>query len=327
MIPEPSPTDTHDFAPYVRTVGRGPGRARSLTRAEAAHAMGMMLRGEATPEQIGALLMLLRYRGESAGEIAGFLDAARLHAGLPWRFAQPVDLDWPSYADGKTRGGPWYLLAALLLAGAGFRVVMHGPLAGPGRRALAATLHRFGLTPATGPGDAETLLASTGFAFLPIETLAPELAALLALRGLLGLRSPMNTACRLLDPAAARTSIDGVFHPNYIKLHQDVAALMGRDVGILKGGGGEAEWSGAKPLVLHVKGAEETWAALDTTGKPEGQTPDDLRAVWLGERSDPMAEATIIATTAIALRVTGKETSPSACLAMARALWAARRRD
>ena len=38
-------TDTHDFAPYVRILGRGPGKSRSLTRTEARHALGMVLRG------------------------------------------------------------------------------------------------------------------------------------------------------------------------------------------------------------------------------------------------------------------------------------------
>lgn len=42
------PTDTHSFAPYIRILGRGPGKSRSLTRVEARDALGMVLRGEAT---------------------------------------------------------------------------------------------------------------------------------------------------------------------------------------------------------------------------------------------------------------------------------------
>ncbi len=323
--PERAPTDTHDVAPYVRIVGRGPGRARSLTRAEAMNAMDMMLRGAATQEQIGALLMLLRYRGETAGEIAGFLDAARQHAGLPWCLAHPVDLDWPSYADGKTRGAAWYVVAAMLVARAGLRVLMHGPLGGPGRRGTTAALSLLGVTPSQNQADVEAALGSMGFAFLPIEAMAPRLTALLALRGVLGLRSPINTACRLLDPVNARGSIDGVFHPNYIALHQETAALMRRDVTILKGGGGEAEWSGVKPLVLHVNGREEVWPALAGAGKPSAQTADDVAAVWQGTRADQAAETTIIATAAVALRAAGVETDAVACLDRARMLWATRR--
>ena len=47
-----------------------------------------------------------------------------LRTGLPCPV--PVDLDWPSYGSGRTRGAPWYLLAALALSRAGYRVLMHG---------------------------------------------------------------------------------------------------------------------------------------------------------------------------------------------------------
>ncbi|HEX2940616.1 MAG TPA: anthranilate phosphoribosyltransferase, partial [Rhodopila sp.] len=56
------------FAAYVSILGRGPGRSRALTRDEAADAFGLVLRGEVDPHQVGAFLMLLRYRGEDAEE-------------------------------------------------------------------------------------------------------------------------------------------------------------------------------------------------------------------------------------------------------------------
>ncbi|MBV1797963.1 hypothetical protein [Siccirubricoccus sp. G192] len=111
----------HPFATYVRTLGRGPGRSRALTRQEAREALRMVLRGEADPYQVGAFLMLLRFRGEDAEEVAGLTEAAREAAGagpVPAGMA-PVDLDWPSYGAGRTRGAPWFLLAALTLARAG----------------------------------------------------------------------------------------------------------------------------------------------------------------------------------------------------------------
>ena len=110
------------LAAHVRTLGRGPGRARSLTLAEAQDAMQIMLSSKAAPEATGALLMLLRMKGETADETAGLARAAR--ADLP---PMPsVDLDWPSYAAGRTRGLPWFLLSARLLAQAGHRVLLHG---------------------------------------------------------------------------------------------------------------------------------------------------------------------------------------------------------
>ncbi len=323
-FPPRTSTDTHDFAPFIRILGRGPGRSRSLTRAEARLALGMVLRGEATREQVGAMLMLLRYRGEEADEIVGLVEAARDHASLPWRFSRPVDLDWPSYADGRTRGLPWYLLAALLVARAGVRVMMHGPSVGPGRQPLVDALGALSIPPSTTAAAAEQSLSSLGFAFVPIEALSPDIAALLALRGVLGLRSPLNTVGRLLDPANAAGSIDGVFHPAYIALHLAVAECLGRRIAVLKGGGGEAEWTGVKPLVLTSRAGEVVWRALEGAGKPTGLSTADLVSVWHGTRADPAAEAIVIATSAVALHAAGRADDPAACVAMARGLWDSR---
>jgi len=323
-LPDRVATDTHDFAPFVRILGRGPGRSRSLTRDEARMALGMVLRGEATREQIGALLMLLRYRGEATEEMVGLIEGACAHANLPWRFTTPVQLDWPSYADGRTRGLPWYLLAALLIARAGHRVVMHGPLAGPGRQKLVTSLRLLGIAPATTAEAAEARLARENFAFLPLEQLSPGLSDLLALRGVLGLRSPLNTVGRLLDPCHASASIDGVFHPAYIALHLSAAGQLGRTIAVLKGGGGEAEWTGVKPLTLNTSQGEQTWPAQPGAGKPISQTPAELTALWHGTHHDIAAQTAVIATTAVALHALDPASDQAACLHQAAELWANR---
>jgi anthranilate phosphoribosyltransferase len=78
-------TVQHDrFATFVATLGRGPGRSRALTRGEAREAFGMVLRREPDPHQVGAFLMLLRFRGEDQAEIAGMVEAARDSVGSTW---------------------------------------------------------------------------------------------------------------------------------------------------------------------------------------------------------------------------------------------------
>ena len=324
VLPERVETDSHDFAPFVRILGRGPGKSRSFTRDEARAALGMVLRGEATREQIGAMLMLLRYRGEAHEEMAGLVEAARSHAALPWRFGRGVDLDWPSYADGRTRGMPWYLLSALLLARSGMRVLMHGPLVGPGRQALVEAMRDLGIAPCATPEAAERALDSSGFAFVPLEALSPALADLLALRGVLGLRSPLNTACRLLDPAGAKASVDGVFHPAYIDLHLGAGALLGRHVSVLKGGGGEAEWGGQKALTVHSSAGETVWEKLVSGVKVESHSAAAFGNLWHGRSFDPAAEAAVIGTAAIALQACAPSLPQAAALARARLLWAER---
>ncbi|MCQ4163036.1 glycosyl transferase family protein [Roseomonas sp. GC11] len=316
----------HPFAPYVRTLGRGPGRSRALTREEAREALRMVLRGAAEPEQIGAFLMLLRYRGEAVEEIAGLVEAAREAVGAgPLPPGHPgVDLDWPSYGAGRTRGTPWFLLAALALARGGHRVLMHGTNAFTSGMPVIEALARLGLRPARGRAEALAQLAETGFAYLPLRAMSAELDRLVGLRALLGLRSPLNTVARLLNPADAPAGVDGVFHPPYIALHLGVARLLGRPrLLVVKGGGGEAERNPAKPAAAHLlaDGGEDMlhFPALADT-KP-GDIP--LEDIWHGTRHDPAAEATITGTLALALAARGM--APERCDAAARDLWEKRK--
>ena len=91
-------TAEQEFARYLRVIGKGPNLSRPLERPEARAAMALVLEGAVAPLQLGALLALLRYRGETAAELAGMVDAARENFAAA--YAGPaVDLDWPSYGD------------------------------------------------------------------------------------------------------------------------------------------------------------------------------------------------------------------------------------
>ena len=77
-----TPETEATFARFVTILGRGPGRSRALTRDEARAAFGMILTGQADPHQVGAFMMLLRFRGEDADEITGMVEACRAAWGL-----------------------------------------------------------------------------------------------------------------------------------------------------------------------------------------------------------------------------------------------------
>jgi len=221
LAPESEP---HPFARFIAVLGRGKSLTRALTFAEAEEAMAMILAGRARPEQIGAFLMLLRVKEETGEEIAGFVRAVR--ATLP-RPAIRADLDWPSYA-GKRRRLPWFLLAALTLADAGWRVAMHG-LEGhtAGRLYAREAIARLGLPIADGFEEAAAKLETRNFVYLPLDAFCPRLAELFALRAILGLRSPVHTLARLVNPFDAPASIQSVFHPGYIAIHRDAALRLG----------------------------------------------------------------------------------------------------
>jgi anthranilate phosphoribosyltransferase len=308
------------FATYVATLGRGPGRSRALTRAEAADAMRLLLEGAPDPVQVGAFLMLLRYRGEDAAEIAGLVDGARTRMGLP---GLSVALDWPSYGAGRTRGAPWFLLAALTLGQAGWPVLMHGSNEFSGGMTVPAALARLGLAPA---GDAAAGLSARGFAYVGVDRLSPEFAALLGLRRLLGLRSPMNTVARLLNPGGAAAGVDGVFHPPYIDVHLSAAALLDRQrLLVLKGGGGEAERNPAKEVEAHLftagHGREMHALPALTRAAPADPEPD-IAAIWQGTARDAAVEARVVGTIALGLLALGAGGD-----AAAQRLWDNRRTD
>jgi anthranilate phosphoribosyltransferase len=322
-------TDTHAaFAPFVATLGRGPGRSRALTRDEAQTAFTMVLRGEADPHQIGAFLMLLRFRGEDAEEITGIVQAVRARACLG-RPELNVDLDWPSYGAGRTRGAPWFLLSALALARSGVRVLMHGSNDFSSGISVTEGMAAIGLQPAS---SLQIVLRSSRFAYLPLQAIAPEMDRLLDMRRLFGLRSPVNTAARLLNPADAPFGVDGVFHPPYIDVHLGVAERMGRHrLLVLKGGGGEAERVPLKPATASV------WDR--TTGRTEialpaadgllphpaaSDTPESFASVWRGETAPRTPLATIRATIALALLAMGRAENPLHAMDQAAAIWSQR---
>ena len=319
------------LAHYVATLGRGPGRSRSLTREEARDAFAIVLGGQADPHQVGALTMLLRYRGEDADEIAGLVDAAQHSLGAP--ICTPPDLDWPSYGAGRTRGAPWFLLSALALASTGRRVLMHGTNEFTAGITVERGLAALGRAPAVSAGDADERLQRERFAYLPIAVLSPPIAALLDLRRLLGLRSPVNTVSRLLDPGRAGASVDGVFHPPYIDVHVGTAQRLGRRrLVVLKGGGGEAERAPAKPQEVHVHDAERgrSTVLLDalSPGVPltgAADTPELLRHVWQGTATPPAPIATVIGTIALGLLALHPGWSAAEADREAAAVWAARR--
>jgi anthranilate phosphoribosyltransferase len=316
----------HRFAPYVRTLGRGPGRSRALTRDEARDALAMVLRGEAAPEQVGAFLMLLRYRGEAADEISGLIEAARdtFQAGPP-PGCPAVHLDWPSYGAGRTRGQPWFLLSALALAAAGVTILMHGSNEFSQGTAVEAGLTALGLPIAHSREQAATELASRRFAYLPLAALSPALDRLLTLRGLLGLRSPINTVVRLINPFDAPCAVDGVFHPPYIEVHLGAAERLGRHrLAVVKGGGGEAERNPAKPITVHLWDKTSGRAELLLPPTPLPGDAGTLADAW-HTGAGPGA-ATARATIALALLALGRATDADAADQQANTLWTDRLR-
>ena len=272
----------------------------------------MVLRGEADPRQVGAYLMLLRFRGEDANEIAGMVEAAREAIGSPWPGPR-VDLDWPSYGAGRTRGAPWFLLSALALARAGTPVLMHGSNEYSAGISVDEGLRVLGLEAAADRDAAVAGLRDDRFAYLPLVALSPEMADLLRMRRLFGLRSPVNTVARLLNPGDAEASVDGVFHPPYLAVHLGVAEVLERRrLFVLKGGGGEAERVPLKPASGWLWDKARGRLEIELPAHhglepltPAADTPALFAAVWRGEATPASVVATIVATIGLGVLALG----------------------
>jgi anthranilate phosphoribosyltransferase len=321
----------HPFAPYVRILGKGKQGSRSLTAEEARAAMGMILDREVLPEQLGAFLMLLRVKEEQPDELAGFARAVRER--LPASGALSVDLDWSTYA-GKRRHLPWFLLSALVLAGSGVRVFMHG--AGghtPGRLYVEDQLHLFGLKTAESWLDAELQIQQGHFCYASLDIISPVLADIIQLRPVLGLRSPVHTLCRMLNPLDAPYRIDGVFHPAYGPMHQQTAKQLGQNNSVtIKGDGGEAEIRPDHDCVLQwVRNGEyedQIWPRQLTQRavRESSLEPLDLLTLWRGASNHDYGEAAVLDTLSVCLKLLGRADSVDQARKQAQELWQQRDR-
>ncbi len=318
----------HPFAQFIRIIGKGPRLSRPLTREETAEAFDLIMEGNVEPVQLGAFLCLLRVRTEEPEEAAGFLDAVRKTFILPDNAPQ-VDLDWPTYA-GKKRQLPWYILSALLLSQNGTRVFMHGADGHTDGRVYAKQiLEGFGILPAKSIADAASYLAKDNFAFMALEQLSPRLSELMDLKAILGLRSPINTFARMLNPFGATHEIQGIFHPNYKDVHRVGADMTGQPhLAVFKGEGGEAERRPHKSVMIQSlhngEMTDEEWPPMmDGADAAHDEVMDTSRltTLWRGESTEIYGEAAVIGTTAVVLKLMGKASSIDEAEAKAKTLW------
>lgn len=315
----------HPFAQFVRIVGKGKNGARSLTYDEAYQAFKMILNNEVLDVQLGAFLMLLRVKEESVDELAGFVQATRDSLNFK---ALDVDLDWSSYA-GKRKHYPWFLLAALTLAHHGYKIVMHGASGHTLNRVYTEqVLEYLGFPICQNQDEVEQQLQQHNFAYLPLEVISPILSELIALRNVMGLRSPIHTLARLINPFNAKATLQAIFHPAYRSSHQQAAFKLGyQNSAVIKGEGGEFERNpDAKTLICGIKDGELYEYELPKLTENRSPVEEELdlalfKSVWQGQQHHEYGETAVIETMGIALYTMGVcESYPNAML-KAKELW------
>jgi anthranilate phosphoribosyltransferase len=320
----------HPFAPYIRILGKGKTGTRSLLLEEAYTAFHMVLRDEVEPLQLGAFLMLLRVKEETPAELAGFVQACR-HAMLTPHAGLSADLDWSCYA-GKKHQHPWYILSLLLIAQSGYRVFVHGTSGHtPGRLYAEDAFRQLQLPVAANWMDVSEQLEREQLSYLPLEAFCRPLQELMQLKRLLGLRSPVNTLARMLNPLCAPASLQSVFHPAYARLHQEADNILGQPRALVfKGESGEVEMkpqADTRISLLHNGTFEELVVPRATTRRHDSVSApgiEPLRQLWCGLADDDYGLAATLATTAAALLVLTPDLNLSSAQRRAQQLWDAR---
>jgi anthranilate phosphoribosyltransferase len=202
----------------------------ALTREEAAHAFDRMMSGEATPSQMGGLLMALRVRGETADEIAG---AASIMRAKMTRVAAPPDaID--VVGTGGDASGSYNIstCAAFIVAGAGVPVAKHGNRALSSKSGAADVLTALGVKIDLRPDEITRCIYEAGIGFMFAPAHHPAMKNVGATRVELGTRTIFNLLGPISNPASVKRQLVGVFSRQWI----EPIAL------VLKNLGSEAAW-------------------------------------------------------------------------------------
>jgi anthranilate phosphoribosyltransferase len=199
----------------------------ALTLGESAHVFDRMMSGEASPSQMGALLMALRVRGETIDEITGAVTTMRAKM-LPVEApADAIDV----VGTGGDASGSYNIstCAALIVAGAGVPVAKHGNRALSSRSGAADVLAALGVRIDLAPAAITRCIdeARIGFMFAPAHH--PAMKHVGPTRVEIGTRTIFNLLGPLSNPAGVRRQMVGVFSRQWVEPLAHVLKNLGSE--------------------------------------------------------------------------------------------------
>jgi anthranilate phosphoribosyltransferase len=287
---------------------------RNLSRAEARSVMNEVMAGDATPAQIGGLLIALRLKGETANEIAGCAEAMREHV-LGVQPSRDDLVDTAGTGGDGARTINISTAAALVAAAAGAGVAKHGNRAVSSACGSADVLEALGFRLELPPAQIERSIDELGFGFLFAPTHHPAMRHAAPVRRELATRTVFNVLGPLTNPAGARAQVVGVYSAELVRTIAEVLAQLGaRRAFVVHGASGIDELSPAGPnLVCEVVEGRVRERQIDPLdlGIPRcdpselrGGSPDEnaaaIRAVFAGEDGGRRSAVVLNAAGAIA---------------------------
>jgi len=198
-----------------------------LTRQQASDAFDSMMSGEATPSQMGGLLMALRVRGETVDEITGAVTAMRSKMLTVKAPDNAVDV----VGTGGDASGSYNIstCAAFIVAGAGVPVAKHGNRALSSRSGAADVLGALGIKIDLLPDDISRCIKEAGIGFMFAPAHHPAMKHVGPTRVELGTRTIFNLLGPLSNPAGVKRQMVGVFSRQWVEPLAQVLKNLGAE--------------------------------------------------------------------------------------------------
>jgi anthranilate phosphoribosyltransferase len=222
-----------DLKPIIAKVATG----ATLSRDEAASAFDRMMSGEATPSQLGGLLMALRVRGETIDEITGAVSAMRAKMLKVKAPAGAIDV----VGTGGDGSGSVNVstCAAFIAAGAGVPVAKHGNRALSSRSGAADVLAALGVKIDLSPEQVSRCVTEAGIGFMFAPAHHPAMKNVNPTRVELATRTIFNLLGPLSNPAGVTRQMVGVFSRQWVQpLAQVLKNLGSESVWVVHGSDG-----------------------------------------------------------------------------------------
>ncbi len=258
----------------------------TLSEAEAEAAFDTIMAGEATPAQIGGLLMAMRVRGETVAELTGAVRAMRARmAGIA---APPDAID--VCGTGGDNAGTLNVSTAVtfVVAGCGVPVAKHGNRALSSRTGGADVLAALGVNVDVALERQADILRATGCAFLFAPRHHPSMRHAAGPRMELGTRTIFNLLGPMANPAGVRRQLTGVFSPDWARPMAETLSRLGTEAAWIVHGDGldELTLAGENQVVALEAGAVREFRL---TAADAGLSPAPADAICGGEAAENAA--------------------------------------
>jgi anthranilate phosphoribosyltransferase len=223
----------------------------SLTRQEAAAAFDRMMSGEATPAQMGGLLMALRVRGETVDEITGAVSAMRARM---LRVTAPADaIDIVGTGGDGSGSVNVSTCASFIVAGAGVPVAKHGNRALSSKSGAADVLGALGVRIELTPEQVGRCIREAGIGFMFAPAHHPAMRNVQPTRVELATRTIFNLLGPLSNPAGVKRQMVGVFSRQWVQPLAEVLKNLGAEsIWVVHGSDGLDEITLTGPTAVSV---------------------------------------------------------------------------